>query len=325
MLLLLTGLVVHDGVSLQRYDRSEVHMGTEFHISLYAPDDVVADRGFRAAFARIAELNSVMSNYDPESELSRLCQSSPHATPQDVSRDLWFVLRQSHQLWKESDGAFDVTVGPLTRLWRRARRQKQFPSPQRQAAALEAVGSQHMVLGEKDHTLMLLKAGMELDLGGIAKGYAVDEALACLERHGIHRALVNGGGDLAASGAPPSQRGWKVGIAPLQPDGPPSRFLLLQRQAVATSGDAWQFVELNGKRYSHILDPRSGLPLTRRSSVTVVAPTCCEADSLASAVSVLELEAARKLIEQRQGAFMLLLLLDGEKVQEISSTGFPAY
>jgi thiamine biosynthesis lipoprotein len=253
---------------LKRYQSAQLHMGTLISIVLYAKDEATANRGFHAAFARIGLLDKIMSDYDPDSELSRLSSKSPMTCGVAVSEDLWRVLEASQSLSLKSNGAFDVTVGPLTKLWRRARRQKEPPSPSRLATARAAVGYQHLRLDPDRHTLQLMRPGMRLDLGAIAKGYATDEALAVLRRLGLPRALVNASGGISAGAPPPGRDGWRVAVAPLEPDAPPSQFLRVVNGAVATSGDTWQFVEIDGKRYSHIIDPRTGWGLTTHSSVT---------------------------------------------------------
>ena len=161
---------------------------------------------------------------------------------------------------------------------------------------------------------------MRLDLGGIAKGYAIDEALAVLKKSGITRALVDAGGDIALGDPPPGKQGWRIGIARLEADGPPSRILLLCRVAVASSGDTWQFVRIDGKRYSHIVDPRTGLGLTDHSSVTVVAPDGMTADGLASAVSVLGPEKGLRLIEGVPGTAGLIVLAPEGKLETHQSS-----
>src|SRR5262249_49612111 len=149
------------------------------------------------------------------------------------------------------------------------------------AAARALVGYKNIQLDKKARTVCLLKSGMQLDLGGIAKGYSADEALIVLRKIGIERALVAAGGDIAVSGPPPDAAGWKIGIAPLEDsEQKPSRYLMLRDAAVSTSGDAEQYVEIGGKRYSHIVDPRTGIGLVGRQSVTVVAPFGIFADSL---------------------------------------------
>jgi thiamine biosynthesis lipoprotein len=265
-----------------------------------------------------------MSDYDATSELSRLSQASPTAAPVKLSEDLGTVLAASQNLSRRSGGAFDVTVGPLTQLWRRARRQKEFPAEDRLREALAAVGYQQLRLNEEERTAELLKPGMRLDLGGIAKGFAGDEALKVMARFGVTRALVNGGGGLSLGESPPGEKGWKVGVAPLEAEAEPSRVLLLANSGIATSGDAWQYVEINGVRYSHIVDPRTGLGLTTRSSVTVVARSGALADGLATAASVLGPEKGLKLIDETPGAAALFVWLENDQLKTSESSRFRA-
>lgn len=292
---------------MARFEFSQVQMGVPFKILLYAPSAAAAEKAATAAYSRVAELNRLMSDYDAASELSRLSAASPTREPISLSDDLWFVLDRSQKLAAASDGAFDITVGPYVRLWRRARREKQMPSDERLGEARAAVGYRNLELDAATHTAKLLRPQMRLDLGGIGAGYAVDEALAVLRKHGVDRALVDASGDVGVSGPPPGERGWRIGVAPLTPDGPPSKYLLLADAAVTTSGDAFQHVELGGHRYSHIVDPRTGLGLTDRSTVVVVAPDCITADSLATAVSVLGPAEGLKLIESTPDAAAWIL------------------
>src|SRR5262245_2311233 len=254
--------------ALSRFEFAEPHMGTQFRIVLYAPTKDTAEKAAKAAFARVAELDGIMSDYRSSSELMRLCKKAGGA-PVRVSGDLFYVLQRAQEVSRRSAGAFDVTVGPVVRLWRRARRTRQLPDPEKLKTALALVGWKNVVLDEKARTVQLLKPGMQLDLGGIAKGYAADEMLKVLARHGLKRALVAAGGDIAVGEAPPGKAGWTVAIAAVdaKKEGP-SR-LVLARAAVSTSGDAEQYVEIGGKRYSHIVDPRTGLGLVGRMSATV--------------------------------------------------------
>ncbi len=317
-----------DCQALERFQASELHMGTKFTIVLYAADREAANRGFRAAFARIGQLDARLSDYRGDSELSRLSRPAPglQATgapqAQRVSDDLWRVLKHAQQLSGQTEGAFDVTVGPLTRLWRRARRRHAMPADEQIAKARSAVGYQHLLLDEASQSVTLLRPHMRFDLGGIAKGYATDEALRTLEERGIDRALVQGGGDMSIGLAPPNERGWKAGIAPLDTTKKPSRFLFLEQCGIATSGDAWQFVEIAGRRYSHVLDPRTGLGLIGQRSVTVVAPEGMIADSLATAASVLGPEKGLRLIDQTEGASALFIQLMEGQVITHASGGF---
>lgn len=296
-----------------RYEFSQTQMGVSFTIVLYAPDETAANRAAEAAFRRVAQLNAVYSDYDAQSELMRLCRQAEPGRAVPVSDDLFHVLARSQALAERTDGAFDITVGPYVRLWRRARRQRQLPSVDRLADAKAAVGYRHLKLHCDERSVELLRPGMRLDLGGIAKGHAADEALRVLEKHGIRQALVDASGDIVAGEPPPGQPGWRIGIAPLDVDAPPSRYVLLARGAVATSGDAWQHVEIDGTRYSHIVDPRTGIGLTESSSVTVVAPDGLTADSLATAVSVLGPDEGLRLIDEMpETAALVVRSIDGQ-------------
>jgi thiamine biosynthesis lipoprotein len=210
-------------------------------------------------------------------------------------------------LAERSGGAFDITVGPYVKLWRRSRRLKELPRPERLAEAAQAVGYRNLVLDPEGHRARLLRPNMRLDLGGIAMGYAVDESLKLLADAGIRSALVDASGDIGVGDPPPGEPGWKIGIAPMVPGGPPSRMLLLANAAVTTSGDAFQFVEIKGKRYSHIIDPKTGLGLNDRSAVTVVAPDCITADSITKAVLVLGPTAGLALIDATPGAAAIIV------------------
>jgi thiamine biosynthesis lipoprotein len=195
----------------------------------------------------------------------------------------------------------------VVRLWRRARKIHELPDAKELAKARELVGYDKVRLDDKNQTVQLTKVGMQLDLGGIAKGYAADAAQAVLKEHKITRALVAAGGDIVVTGPPPDADGWVVGIQPLDKADKPSRFLLLRDAAVSTSGDAEQYVEIDGKRYSHIVDPRTGIGLVGRVSVTVVASNGTAADSLATAACVLGPEKGLKLIDDTGGAAALFV------------------
>ncbi|MBI2824285.1 MAG: FAD:protein FMN transferase [Planctomycetia bacterium] len=301
-------------------------MGMQFKVLLYAPDREAANRAAAAAFARIHQLNSVMSDYDPQSELSRLSDTAGQGRAIHTSQDLWNVLVKSQQLAEQTDGAFDITVGPYVKLWRRARREKEMPSRERLDEARAAVGYRFLRLDAAAHTAELLRPGMRLDLGGIAVGYAIDEALAVLANHGITRALVDGSGDIVVGEPPPGEKGWKIGVAPLEAkDGPASRHVVLHNCSVTTSGDVWQFVELGGKRYSHIVDPHTGLGLTDHSTVAVIAADGITADGLATAVSVLGPKRGMALVNSYPKAAAIIIQRIDDKPQVFESARFKEF
>jgi thiamine biosynthesis lipoprotein len=267
-----------------------------------------------------------MSDYDPDSELSRLSRSSGQGKAVPVSDDLWFVLNTAQALAERSTGAFDVTVGPYVNLWRRARRQHQLPDPARLAEARKSVGYRHVRLDRKRHTIELLAPNMRLDLGGIAKGYAVGEAIKVLQDQGVGSALVEGGGDMAVSDPPPGKLGWRIELSSVDATNPPpARWLALTNCAVSTSGDLYQRLEINGKRYSHIVDPRTGIGLTDHSIVNVIAPNGITSDSLTKVVSVLGPKKGLKFIEQVPGVSARVMREQGGKIEVAESKGFGSY
>ena len=279
--------------TLQRFERSEPHMGTTFRIVLYAVGQADADRAFTRAFQRIAALDEALSDYRDSSELSRITREAVgRAVP--ISDDLLAVLSAAETLGRQSNGAFDITIGSLSRLWRRARRQLELPSSDDLRSALAVTGYQLITLDRAHKTVRFMRAGIRLDAGGIAKGYAADRALEEIARTGPRRALVAAGGDLAIGEPPPGRPGWEVALAGLDPDGAaPASPVVVARCGISTSGDAEQWVEIDGVRYSHIIDPRTGMPLRNSRNVSVVAATAMEADALATAKSVLELNHQR--------------------------------
>jgi thiamine biosynthesis lipoprotein len=294
---------------MQRYQAQEPHMGTNFHIALYSDETATANRALELAMAEIGRIDRALSNFLSDSELSLLCRSAPHGTPVAASEHLLTVLKTADEISRKSDGAFDATIGPVTKLWRRASRQHKLPDSEQLREALELVDYRNVFIDVTHHKVALAKAGIQLDLGGIAKGYAADRALLVLRQQGIQVGLVNGGGGLATMGTPPGELGWKVTLAPLAPGGPtPS--ITVQSAGIATSGDKWQFAEIDGKRYSHIIDPRTGLGLTERRAVSVIARNGMLADAWATALSVLDPQAAINLANQEPDVQALISLLD---------------
>lgn len=293
--------------ALERFEYTQPEMGVPFRIVLYAAGREPGDAAAQAAFDRIAALNAVMSDYEYDSELSTLSRTAGSGQAVHVSDDLWRVLVRAQALARRTDGAFDVTIGPVISLWRKARREGTLPEPTRLARALASSGWRNLVLDPHAHTATLRVPGMRLDLGGIAKGYAMDEALKILEQHGINRALVSGGGDMTVSDPPPGKSGWRIEIAPLDvPDAPPARFVLLRHTGLATSGDLFQHVEIDGVRYSHIVDPHTGIGLTDHSLVTVIARDGMTADSLSTAVSVLGPDRGVALADHEKAAVCIV-------------------
>ena len=250
----------------ERFEAVEPHMGTLVRITIYSKDA----SPMRAAFDRIRELDEKLSDYKPESELNRLCRT-PHQ-PVHVSEDLFRVLAAAQKISALTDGAFDVTIGPVTHLWRTGK----LAGPETMAR----LGWRNLVVDKRHRTVTLKLTGMQLDLGAIAKGYAADEALKILRSLGVKQALIAVSGDIVAGHAPPGTPGWRIALEPAGGE------ILLRNAAVSTSGDTEQSRLIGGVRYSHIIDPKTGLGLKSSIAVTVVARRGLEADPIATAVSV---------------------------------------
>jgi thiamine biosynthesis lipoprotein len=308
--------------NLSRFEFVETHMGCSFNIVLYSTDEPAARRASRQAYARIAALDATLSDYQADSELSRLSLGSGGPSV-PVSADLFDVLKSSRDFYEKTGGVFDVTIGPVGRLWRRARRDRKLPDPQKLAEARALVGSDKMILDAANRTVRLTKPGMKLDVGGIAKGYASQAAIDVLRSQGIRRALVAGAGDIVMADPPPGADGWKIGIASLNPaEKPPQTFVLLKNAAISTSGDAERFVIIDGHRYSHIINPVTGMGVEDRASVTVVARDGGTADALETSVYLLGPERGLKLIDEIPGAAALYVRLTPAGIKTFESSRF---
>ena len=325
MAILLTGCCSPSPTpALHRFEFTSPHMGTLFSIKLYAPDKTSAETGARAAFTRIAALDDIMSDYQADSELMRLCEQ-PVGVPVPVSADLFAVMQSAEKVSELSDGAFDITVGPYVRFWRFARKKKVLPTPAEIATAAKSVGYKKLRLDPRTRTVTLLAPNMRLDLGGIGKGYAADQAMRVLKSRGIDRALVAASGDIAIGDPPPGQPGWKVGISGMTTaTNENARTLSLRNCGISTSGDTEQFVEIGGVRYSHIVDPATGLGLTERIQATIIGPDATTTDGLDTTVSILGVGRGLALVDSLPRVSALIVAREGGQTKNYPSRRFKA-
>lgn len=290
----------------QRFSFTRNKMASPFTIILYAPDSTTAASVADRCYRRVDELVEKFSDYIDSSELNRLCAVSGSAIPFDCSDELWEILSISRQAWLESGGTFDITLGPLTRLWRKARKAKEFPPDSLVQQMKKRSGGQYLLLNQSQHAAVLVKKNMQLDLGGIAQGYIGREVLKLITSTGISRALVDVSGDIVCSDPPPGKNGWTIAInAPESEEKTIPRQLLLSNTAVTTSGDVYQYFEYNGKRYSHIVDPSTGYGITSQRNVTVVAKDAVLADWLTKACSILPVRKAKRLAENLNASVLI--------------------
>jgi thiamine biosynthesis lipoprotein len=288
-------------------------MGTFAHVVAVAKDSGTAKKCVRAALEEIHNVDNLMSDYKKDSEISRV-NSQAYEKAVKVSEPTYEVLQRSVEFSKMTGGAFDITVGPLVALFREAKESKVAPSEQQIAQARSKVGYEKLKLDSENKTVQFSENGMLLDLGGIAKGYAIDKAIEAAQSCGAIGVMVDIGGDVRCFGLPPKGKDyWLIGLQ--NPNsavegigGGVLRLVLkITNQAVATSGDYQQFVIIEGKRYSHIMDRRTGTSAEGLSSVTIITDNATDADALATAVSVMGAEKGLALIEKLPNTEAILI------------------
>ena len=307
-----------------RYAYSIQKMGSPFNLVLYADTKQIADSAAKESFKLVDSINLICSDYDSTSELFKL-RYSVVGLPVRVSPILFELLYVAKAANKDAYGSFDITVGPLSRLWRSARKSQQFPTNGAINTARNRIGFNKVQLDSAAQTITFLQPNMQLDMGAIAKGYAADMVLALLQSHGITNALVDAGGDMVVAGMPPQKKGWTIGInVPGQQEQLLEPKLILSNKAVATSGDAFQYILHEGKKYGHIIDPRTGYGVTFQRNVTVVAPDATTADWLATACSILTLNQV-KILAKKYKSEVLITTLQNGRIRKVSFGQFDGY
>ncbi len=276
--------------NIERFEFVAKKMGTTIHIIFYSADSILAKRAVDSCWLRIDQLNQVFSDYLEESEIVQLSQFSNTGNWTSVSDDLWLVMRFSHLLSTRTDGIFDLTIGPLSKLWRRAIRRQTLPSEKELQEASRSVGFRFIEYDTIHQAVRLLKENMRLDAGGIAKGYTADQLFKVLGCFGINQALVDAGGDIYAGMPPPGKTEWVVNIESEK------RNIGLKNKAVASSGDTYQYFISGDTRYAHIVNPITGIGAKNLVSVNIKAENAMTADALASVICLLGKEKSNKFL-----------------------------
>jgi thiamine biosynthesis lipoprotein len=313
-------VATQSAVTAQQFEFSRMVMGAPCRVVFYAPNQESANESARAVFDRLACIEEALSDWMPASETRQLPSSAGvHVT---VGPDLANALSVSLKYARMTGGAFDPTVGALTKRWRAARSDGRTPDPTELQALRARCGWQQVQFDAATHTYTALVPGLELDFGGIGQGIGADAALAVLRERGITRALIDLSGDIAVSDPPPGRTGWKIDL-----DDPWRTQLELTNAAVTTSGDRFQHMDVAADggtttRRSHIIDPATGEPLTTRVEVVVVARTGVEADALATALSVMGPERGRALLSTLPST-SARWRYESERNPVVTSTGWP--
>ncbi len=282
--------------SLKTVQKTESIMGTEVTVTVVSRTAEEGDAAIDAAMAEIKRLDRMMSLYKDESEITRVNLAAGRKAV-NVSPEMIEVVKRAERISKLSDGAFDVTVGPLVVLWQMRLKEGRVPTDEEIKRILPRVGHQNIIIGDKASTLFLRKPDMIMDFGGCAKGYAADRAADVLRKRGIQNGIVAIAGDIRVMGRRPDGSPWRIGVQhPRQAD-KTLIVLELSDKSISTSGDYERFQIANKKRYHHILDPRTGKPSQGMESVTVIGDRGAVIDPLTTALFILGPDKGMKLVK----------------------------
>lgn len=293
-----------------RHTFSAPHLGTFVRVIFYSPDDqAAANEKADQCFKRVRDLDAVFSDYRDDSELTLLCQK-PVRTAHPVSPDLFAVLSFAQTVSARSGGAFDITLGRDTKQWR-ARRDGSDPPGD---SGEKHQGDYRSLVLDPEKRTVLFQASLQLDLGGIAKGYIADQLMSLLKQSGIKRAAIIIGGEIVLADAPPGKDGWRIGLS--DPAQKVIGSLVLSNTALSTSGDTYQFFqEDGGEREAHLIDPTSRKGKSNRLNVTTIAPTAMQADAWATALRILPMDKALEIATDEPRLEACFIPLEGPRQQ----------
>lgn len=299
-------------------------MGTFAEVSVYSDDEKIAGKAIEASLDEMERMDRIMSNYKDDSELSQVNKNAAKS-PVPCGRELLEVLEHSLRYSELSDGAFDVTVSPVIAAWGFFTGKGRMPSDKELAKLLPAVSYRNIVINKGNNpempgTILFKHPQTKIDLGAIGKGYAVDKALEVISKHAVNNACINLGGNIYVLGAPAGKNAWKVGVQHPRNKAEILGYLELKDESTATSGDYERFFEIKGKRYSHIVDPRTGMPVKDVIAVTIVAPTGTAVDALSTSVFVMGLEKGMNLVKAIPGVDAMIACQEKDGVIGITMT-----
>ena len=300
-------------------------MGTLVSLKTFAADSTAVEAAFQATRAEIDRLAFIFTDYDEESETRKLTEDDRIGTWQKVSPELWEVLTVADDWHRQSEGAFDVSVGRLSLLWRSARSKKRIPTQEQIDDALRYCGWKHVELDPEIRSVRIQLKGLRLDFGAVAKGYIIESAYQFLAKRGYPSSLVRAGGDLRCGTPPPGRDGWRIEIENVDDMQKQRSGYLIANAAISSSGDRFQFIEIDGKRRSHVIDPRTGLGVEGPMLVTVIADNATIADTADTTICVMGHEAGMRLAKLHpELKVRILSRVSGEKSgqERVSQQGF---
>ncbi len=310
------------GNPVEGYASTFPALGTLVQLKAFSKDTPQVELAFQAAVREVRRLESVLTDYDSQSETRQLTDAA-FENRMHVSHDLWQVLKASDDWHRRTDGALDSSLGNLTLLWRQHRRAQQAPTASEIIDALADSGWQHVSLDEATQTVQLHGKKIRFDFGAIGKGYIVDRIYELLVEHQLPSCLVNISGNMRVGQVPPGRAGWRIAVSPLEKSGAALREFTCADQAIATSGDLWQYTILDGTRRSHILDPKTGLGVPGPIAATVISKTATDADAFATAACVLGAKRALVLANAFPATELLIATKSDDTVQIAETRDFP--
>jgi len=287
-------------------------MGSRFEITAIHSQAAHARQAIDAAYSEIDRIEAIISSWRPDSHTSAINRQAGLA-PVQVPEELFSLIRRAKKVSQLTEGAFDITYAGFGKLWNFKAASPKIPDGDAIAAALETVGYQNIQLDPQRHTVFLTKKGMRIGFGAIGKGYAANRAVFILKQNGIESGVVNAGGDMVVFGHQEDGRLWEVGVAhPRQRDRVFAK-LRLSEQAVVTSGDYESYITIDGERYAHILNPKTGYPVNFLQSVTVICPDGELADALATAIFVMGREKGLTLVDRLDRIEAMVVDANGQR------------
>jgi thiamine biosynthesis lipoprotein len=294
-------LLIHEAVQKQTLFRRVLRlMGNRFEFTVVAPDEEEgwANNCIDAAIAEVNRIESLLTTFKEYSQTNHINRNAG-IKPVRVDREVFNLISRSLKISDLTQGAFDITYGSIDKkLWNFDTTMTELPDPETAKKMVRLINYKNILLDEKAGTVFLRKKGMRIGFGGIGKGYAAERAKYILRSNGVENGIVNAAGDLTTWGLQPDGKPWTIGIAQPNQTNTPFSYLNISDMAIATSGNYEKFVSINNKRYSHTIDPKTGLPVTGIQSVTIISPNAEIADAMATPVMVMGIEVGLNLINQ---------------------------
>ena len=291
---------MHTDSALKEYKRAERLMGNAFELTVVAEDEDWANEKLAMAVEEIRRIERLLTTFAPDSE-TNIINEHAGMVPVKVSAEILALIQRSLRISTVTDGAFDITYGSIDKqLWNFDKSMTSLPDEVTAKSMIRLINYKHVIIDPQEQTVMLKEKGMRIGFGGIGKGYAAEMAKALLKREGAQSGIVNASGDLATWGTQANGQPWKVGIAHPDNAAAPFSYMNITDLALATSGNYEKFAVINGKKYSHTINPKTGMPVTGIKSVTIIGPNAEIADAMATPVTIMGVRAGINLIDQIQ-------------------------